>query len=149
MMRAAKAQKNYKRRGRKSEELSNMKDRTTRGAVTKVALLRNDSKVIVKPGMRKGRYVAAKLVNSMNLDEMLEASEVVEMGIRGVKVPVVKSVKAQKYAGEILRLRKRASTKPIAEKMMYDLNVQILETNRKTTNIVESERLYQKLMGEE
>ena len=89
------------------------------------------------------------MIASMNLDEMLEASKIAEMGIRGEKIPSVKSLKVQKYVEEILRLNKRASTKLAAKKMQQDLTVQIIEKNKKTTNAAEARRLYKELMEEE
>lgn len=65
--------------------------------------------------IRKGQ-VSGRLIASMDLDEMLEASKIVEMGLRGEKIPTVKSSKVQKYVGTVLRLNKRASTKPVAKK---------------------------------
>lgn len=105
--------------------------------------------IVVKPHSVCGKVATARLVNSMDLDEMLEASKVIEMGIKGEKIPAVKSSKAQRYAGAILRLNRRSETKPMAEKMMHDLNVQIIKVNKKTTDAVESKRLYRELMAEE
>lgn len=105
--------------------------------------------VEVKPDSIPVRVATARLVNKMDLDEMLEASKVVEMGIKGEKIPAVKSSKAQRYAGTILRLNRKNDTKPLAEKMMHDLNVHIIKVNKKTTDEVESRRLYRELMREE
>lgn len=101
-----------------------------------------------KNAARRGR-ITGRLIASMNLDEMLEASKIAEMGIRGEKIPSVKSLKVQKYVEEILRLNKRASTKLAAKKMQQDLTVQIIEKNKKTTNAAEARRLYKELMEEE
>lgn len=98
--------------------------------------------------IRKGQ-VSGRLIASMDLDEMLEASKIVEMGFRGEKIPTVKSSKVQKYVGTVLRLNKRASTKPVAKKMQQDLTVKIVEKNKKTTNETEAKRLYQAFMDEE
>ncbi len=98
--------------------------------------------------VRRGK-VTGRLIASMDLDEMLEASKIVEMGFRGEKIPTVKSPKVQKYVGAVLRLNKRASTKSVAKKMQQDLTVQIVEQNKKTTNAAEAKRLYQALMEEE
>lgn len=122
-----------------------------RPVVAKVALskIMPEKVLVVKPHSVCGKDAAARLVNSMDLDEMLEASKVIEMGIKGEKIPAVKSSKAQRYAGTILRLNRRSDTKPMAEKMMHDLNMQIIRVNRKTTDAVESKRLYRELMAEE
>ncbi len=105
--------------------------------------------IAVKPHSVRGKVATARLVNSMDLDEMLEASKMIEMGIKGEKIPIVKSSKAQRYAGVILRLNRKSNTKPMAEKMMHDLNVQIIKVNKKTTDAIESKRLYRQLMAEE
>lgn len=109
----------------------------------------SENLVVVKPHSVRGKVVTARLINSMDLDEMLEASKVIEMGIKGERIPVIKSSKARRYAGTILQLNRRNDTKPMAEKMMHDLNVQIIKVNKKTTNAVESKRLYRELMAEE
>ena len=98
--------------------------------------------------VRRGK-VTGRLIASMDLDEMLESSKIVEMGFRGEKIPTVKSPKVQKYVGTVLQLNKRASTKSVAKKMQQDLTVQIVERNKKTTNAVEAKRLYHALMEEE
>ena len=98
--------------------------------------------------IRKGQ-VSGGLIASMDLDEMLEASKIVEMGLRGEKIPTIKSSKVKKYVGTVLRLNKRASTKSVAKKMQQDLTVQIVERNKKMTNAVEAKRLYHALMDEE
>lgn len=105
--------------------------------------------VAVKANPIRRRQVFGRLIASMDLDEMLEASKIVDMGLRGEKIPTVKSSKVQKYVETVLRLNKRASTKPVAKKMQQDLTVQIVEKNKKTTNETEAKRLYQALMDEE
>lgn len=98
------------------------------------------------PGHRK---TATALVYSMNLDEMLEASKVIEMGMKGEKIPTVKSSKAQRYAGITLQLNEKSDTKTKAEKMRNNLNARIIEVNKKTTDAAESKRLYHELMAKE
>lgn len=105
--------------------------------------------VNVRPASTRGRGITGRLVASMNLDEMLEASKYADMGLSGEKIPVVQSPKVQKYVGAILQLNKRDSTKTIAKKMQQDLTVRIVERNKRTTNAVEAKRLYNALMKEE
>lgn len=88
-------------------------------------------------------------VASMNLEEMLEASNIVELGLRGEQIPVVKSPKAQAYAGVVLKLNQEPSTRTIAKEMQRALTVQIVKRNRKTTDREKSKRLYQAFMREE
>ena len=128
-----------------------VKVRVTAGpATTKETLAKTilENAVVVRSHSAH-KVAAARLVNSMDLDEMLEASKVIDMGIKGEKIPVAKSSKAQRYAREILQLSRTDDTKPIAEKMMHDLTVRIIEVNKKTTDETESKRLYRKLMVEE
>lgn len=89
-----------------------------------------------------------RLISSMNLDEMLEASRIAEMGLRGEKIPVAKSPKVQQYVGRVLRLDQRHFTKSVAKKMQQNLTVQIVERNKKTTNAIQAKRLYHALMNE-
>lgn len=93
-------------------------------------------------------FATARLINSMDLDEMLEASKVIDMGIKGEALPVIKSRKAQEYAVRCLD-KKNAEKYDVAEKMMRDLNARIISENKKTTDAVESRRLYCELMAEE
>lgn len=104
--------------------------------------------VVVRRGSGR-KAVAVNLIHSMDLDEMLEASKVVEMGLKGEKLPVVKSPKVQRYVGTVLRLNKRVSTKRMAKRMQQDLNVRIIDANRKTANVAKGRQLYHALMQEE
>lgn len=88
------------------------------------------------------------LINGMDLDEMLEASGLIEMGKKGERISDVKSIRAQQYAAEVLRLNRRSETKTAAEKMIRKLNRQIIKVNRKTSDAKESKRLYRELMAE-
>lgn len=96
-----------------------------------------------------GSGVIGRLIDSMNLDEMLEASEIADRGIRGELIPTVTSPKVQKYVGTVLQLNKRPSTKSAARKMQQNLTVQIVERNKKTTNAAEARRLYRAFMDED
>ena len=107
------------------------------------------NEIVIKQPSIHIRGTAAGLINSMNLDELLEVSKMVELGIKGEKIPTAKSPKAQKCARTILQLNRKGNTKPAAEKMINGLNERIIEVNKKTTNTAESKRLYRKLMAEE
>lgn len=127
---------------------SKKKARITTGKGRRKRILPVKTVAVKATPIRKER-ITGSLITSMNLDEMLEASKVVEMGLRGERIPTVKSSKVQKYVGTVLRLNKRASTKPVAKKMQRNLTVQIVEKNKKTTNEAEAKRLYQAFMDEE
>ena len=71
------------------------------------------------------------------------------MRARGEAVPIVVSPKAEIYAGEVLKLARQVSTRPMAENMMNILTEKILETNKLTTNQAKSKKLYRRLMAEE
>lgn len=90
----------------------------------------------------------ANLIKRMNLDEMLEASKVIQMGTIGEAPLFIESPNAQKYARSILALYNKEVTKPVAAKMIDNLNTQIIRTNKRTTNAAESKRLYRNLMRE-
>lgn len=105
--------------------------------------------IVAKPHFVRGMAATARLLKSMDLDEMLEASKMAEKGMKGEKIPAVASSKARRYAREILRLNRKNDTKPLAEKMMHDLNVQIIKVNKETADAVEAKRLYRELMVEE
>lgn len=137
------------KRGKRKAGVGNVKFATVPTKRFAVEATMPEKLVLVKTCSNRGRITTARLVDSMNLDEMLEASKVVEMGIKGEKIPAVTSSKAQRYAGTILRLNRKNNTKPMAEKMIHDLNVQIIKVNKKTTDAVESRRLYRDLMAEE
>ncbi len=97
---------------------------------------------------RKGKR-ASSLLSSMDLDEMLDASNIVEMRLKGEKIPIATSSIVQEYVNEVLRLNDSYATKLLANKMQQELNTQILEKNKRTINSVEAERLYDTLMKEE
>lgn len=90
----------------------------------------------------------SNLIKKMNLDDMLEASTAIQMGTIGEEPIFIKSPKAQRYARTILALNKKEATKPVAAKMIDNLNTQIIRTNKRTTNAAESKRLYRNLMRE-
>lgn len=105
-------------------------------------------KAAVPPGANLGTLQGSGMINSMNLDEMLEASKLIEMGKKGERIQIVKSTRAQRYAAEVLRLNRQSNTKIAAEKMIHKLNRQIIKVNRKTSDAKESKRLYRELMAE-
>ena len=86
--------------------------------------------------------------STMSLDEMLEASRIIDIGIMGEKIPTIKSPKVQKYVKKVLNLNKLKSTRPIAKRMQQNLDDQIIKKNRRTTNPVEATKLYKTLMSE-
>ena len=104
---------------------------------------------VVGVPIRQGRIMAdGKLVSSMNLDEMLEASNAIEIGFRGEKIPTFTSSKARKYAIKALQLNKNGLSKKAAKKMQQDLVVQIVERNKSTTDKARAEKLYRVIMNE-
>ena len=83
------------------------------------------------------------------LTKKVEASKVIEMGLRGEKIPTVMSSKVRRYVRKVLILNKNDSTKSIAKKMQQDLTVKIIERNKETTNVAEAKKLYHALMNEQ
>lgn len=96
--------------------------------------------------LAKERF-STRLVNSMSFDEMLEASQIVEMLLRGEKLPSVMSPKVQKYVNLMTRLHKNPSTRSRAKKMQQELNSQIIERNRLTINMIEANQFYNNLVS--
>lgn len=97
----------------------------------------------------KRRKFINGLISSMNLDEMLQASKIVEMGLRGEKIPAVKSSKVRQYVGTVLKVNEKDSTRAEARKIQDDLVVQIVEKNKKTVNGSNAKYLYDKLMKDQ
>lgn len=97
-------------------------------------------------GVRKA-YLNS-VIESMSLDEMLEASSAATKCLRGEAIPVLKSSNVKVYVGHVSRLGKRLSTKKKAESMVQALNMQIVEKNKKSANGAEAKRLYSDLMNE-
>lgn len=90
-----------------------------------------------------------ELMNSMDLEELLDASLIVTKNIREGKTYTVESPKSQELAQYILRLNEQEDTKPLVEEMIHNLNVQIIKVNEETADPVEGERAYRELMEEE
>lgn len=104
---------------------------------------------VAKVSSMRRRKINKDLIASMDLDEMLEASKVIEMGLRGEKIPTVMSSKVRSYVRTVLRLNKKECTKSIAKKMQQDLTVKIIELNKETTNVAVAKKLYHELMNEQ
>lgn len=126
-------------------------------SITKNTMLRaaglSRKAITVQTPLAGSRNATHRLIASMNLDEMLEASEIGEIGLRGEKVSQAQISKEQSpkvriYAGAISKFCRKDSSKSIAKKMQQDLTAQIVEKNRKTTNAVEADRLYHALMND-
>lgn len=119
-------------------------------ATVKRAGLSPVQKVVVLPqGHLRDGDGTGRLISSMNLDEMLDASQIVEISLRGEKIPAIKSPKVRVYVDSVLQLSESGSKKIVAEKMQQGLAVQILKQNKKTTNAIEGKRLYNALMDME
>ena len=67
-------------------------------------------------GVKTVPGVTNELIASMDLDEMLEASKIIDMELRGEKIPTIKSPRVRKYVRTVLLLNKELVTKSIAKK---------------------------------
>lgn len=105
--------------------------------------------VTLRTGQVKRRKFINGLISSMNLDEMLQASKIAEMGLRGEKIPAVKSSKVRQYVGTVLKVNEKDSTRAEARKIQDDLVVQIVERNKETVNGSKAKYLYDKLMKDQ
>lgn len=103
----------------------------------------------LRTGRIKRRKFINGLISSMNLDEMLQASKIAEMGLRGEKIPAVKSSKVRQYVGTVLKVNEKDSTRSEAREIQNDLVVQIVEKNKKTVNGSQAKYLYDKLMNDQ
>lgn len=73
------------------------------------------------------------VIESMSLDEMLEASSIATMCLRGVDIPVIKSDNVKVYVNQVSRLGKNPSTKKRAEVLVNTLNAKIVKKNIETS----------------
>lgn len=95
---------------------------------------------------RRGTFIR-RLLASMSLDEMLEASFAASMYLRGEGIPVIESNNAQTYVNYIIMLSKKPQTRGRAELMIRLLNAKIVEKNKKTIDSTEARKLYTDLMS--
>lgn len=133
-------------RGRKKKTAEAIIKKRLRRDVDSVKIGEAPVKVI---GVKTVPGVTNELIASMDLDEMLEASKIIDMEFRGEKIPTIKSPRVRKYVRTVLLLNKELVTKSIAKKMQQDLIIKIVEKNKKTTNEAEAKRLYHELMEDE
>lgn len=103
---------------------------------------------VVGPTRQCRKIPDRRFVSSMNLDEMLEASNAIEAGFRGENIPTFVSSKARKYATIALSLNKNNSLKKAAKKMQQNLVVEIVKQNKSTTDKNRAEKLYRVIMDE-
>lgn len=80
---------------------------------------------------------------------VVTTSKIAEMGLRGEKIPVVKSSKVRQYVGTVLKVNEKDSTRSEAREIQNDLVVQIVEKNKKTVNGSQAKYLYDKLMNDQ
>lgn len=97
----------------------------------------------------RNERVTGRLIASMDLEEMLEASRIAELQLSGQTVPRVKSPKVQQYVKMVFRLCRIDTTKLAAKKMQQNLSAEIVKRNKRTTNEKEAKFLYNSLMDEE
>ncbi len=86
-----------------------------------------------------------ELMNSMELEELLDVSWAVQMCVKGMGMPEVRSARAQ----ELVELMLRAGTKEQIEELRDDLCAKIVKLNKEMSDPVEAERLYRELMNSE
>ena len=102
--------------------------------------------VVGRAGVKRVRVKG--LLDSMDLDEMLEASKNIEIGLRGEKIPSISSSNVQKYVNEVLTYNKMLKTKRLSQRMQQELTKHIIDVNKKTIDARKANNLYQALMKE-
>lgn len=90
------------------------------------------------PGIaRRKRAPRRKTINgvmeSMSLDEMLEASSIATMCLRGADIPAIKSDNVKVYVYQVSRLGKNPSTRKRAQVLVNTLNAKIVKKNIETS----------------
>lgn len=139
----AKAKVNLSNRGAKSIMVSLPKPKNMESMKTDIMLSK-------KAPIRIGFVDGYTLIQAMDLDEMLEASEATQLALKGEKIPAAESPKVQNYVNTVLRLNKRGSRGlQIADKLQRALIARIIDINRKTVDVEKGKRLHYELMEKE
>lgn len=97
----------------------------------------------------KEEKILNRFASAMSLDDLIDASIGLEIGLKEGRTPVVKSSIVQNYVNRVLLLNSKVSTRRIAERLQRKLNSQIIERNKKTIDPLEAERLYRDIMENE
>lgn len=85
------------------------------------------------------------MMNSMELEELLDVSWAVKLGMKGMEMPEVRSARAQ----ELVELMLRAGTKEQIEELRGDLCAKIVKVNKEMVDPVEAERVLREFLAEE
>lgn len=85
------------------------------------------------------------MMNSMELEELLDVSWAVKLSMKGMEMPEVRSARAQ----ELVELMLRAGTKEQIEELRGDLCAKIVKVNKEMVDPVEAERVLREFLAEE
>lgn len=85
-----------------------------------------------------------ELMNSMDLEELVDVSWAVQMRMKGMEMPDVESKKAQ----ELVELILRAGSKEQIEEIQGNLNAKIVKVNKEMFDPVEAEQVLRELLAE-
>lgn len=80
------------------------------------------------------------------LEDMLDIVTLVNIGLKGEKLPKVNNARVLSCAERIIHLSSRPETRDRAELMIRNLNHKIVTENRRVCNRREGKRLYDDLM---
>ncbi|MCX4322053.1 MAG: hypothetical protein OSJ59_03730 [Lachnospiraceae bacterium] len=86
-----------------------------------------------------------ELMNSMELEELLDVSWAVRMRVKGMGMPEVRSARVQELVERMLR----AGTKEQIEELRSDLCAKIVKVNKEMVDPVEAERVLREFLAEE
>lgn len=85
------------------------------------------------------------MMNSMELEELLDVSWAVKLSMKGMEMPEVRSARAQ----ELVELMLRAGTKEQIEELRGDLCAKIVKVNKEMVDPMEAERVLREFLAEE
>jgi hypothetical protein len=99
---------------------------------------------------RRYKNIASETMTKMSLDELIDASTIIELGKKNEKIPetLANSKNAYQYASMVLDLYRELLTREKAEMMIDDLNAQIIYVNKRTSDPTLGKYYYKKLMEE-
>lgn len=114
----------------------------------KMVKVRISSKPAKKSSGKTALHKRNKLVESMTLDEMLEASYVLDRWMNEDVVVVADSKKAREYVKRITGTKKTSASVKMAKRAKIILSDQIVSANKRDANKVKGKKLYVSLMDE-
>ncbi|MCC8050872.1 MAG: hypothetical protein LIP10_09485 [Clostridiales bacterium] len=114
----------------------------------KTVKVRISAKPAKKSSGKTAFHKRNKLAESMTLDEMLEASYVLDCWVNEDVVVLADSKKARAYVKGITGTKRTSASVKMAKRAKIILSDQIVSTNKRNANKIKGENLYLSLMNE-